>query len=330
MEIRHFGAKAPFPAPASIGHPLAVPRPRLVLFAIVLASSRAAATQVDARCSRIAPEDRPELVARARLTLRAVQSPPAEVRVECDAAHAVVVWVGPPEERLAVDERDGLVEGVLAALERRAAAPPRAASSRDDGEPVSDPVSAVVTPTGGSGAPDVLAPLSPGGLGLAAMAASWSRRAGVGTGGRLDVGVGLGHVVPTASEQLQAGVGGDVAPVCFTTAIGVGAGAPWYADRHFGASALVGVEWLSNAGTRQIAASAVLDLGLRAASARGPFAYWVGADARLRAAPEAFGDPVNIQLPRLSLLVSVGAVLLVDPRRARPSAHRRDGVALPP
>lgn len=294
----------------------------LVVIAVVLLSGRALATEIDMRCPRLDDAQGVELMARARLTLRAMPSPPAMIRVVCDATRASVVWSGPPEQRLPVDERRGLVEGVLAALERLAApsrAPAVSASASASASMVD------VAPVGPR-ARDPLAPLSPGGLGLAAMAEPGLGRTGLGTGGRLDIGVGLGSLVPTASEQLLGGVGGDVSSLCFTTALGVGWGAPWYADRHFGANALAGIEWLSHSSTRQVADSFVLDLGARAALPAGPFSYFAGLDARFRAAPEIMGEPVGLSFPRVSLMLSLGAVLLVDPGDARASDRSADGV----
>lgn len=289
-------------------------RPYPVLLVVVLASSRAAATQIDTACPRLGADQVPELAARARLTLRTTSTPPARVSVECDATHAQVVWDGPPVERLAVDERDGLVEGVLQVLERRARGK-RRSEPAPVAAPVADAPDLDASPPVPSRAPGSRwrrTPPSPGGFGLAASSATWTRRAGTGVGGRLDVGVGLGALVPAASEQLLGGIGGDISLWSFTTALGVAWGAPWDARRHFGASALVGFEWFSGPG-RQSESTPMLDLGVRAATVAGPLAYWVGIDARARAAPETLGDPVNVELPRVSASLSIGAVLLVDP-----------------
>lgn len=254
-----------------------------------------------------------------RLTLAGLREAPSAVSVECDAEHAWIVWQGARSERLSVDERSGLVEGVLAALEARARAAPSAPAAKPLPSPAAKP--AVLAPSRAASKPVAIAsvaprppkrrtaPLGSGGVGLGASAEPWGT-AGAGFGGRLDVGLGVGALVGVASEQVRAGSLRSNSELTFSTLLGAAWGAPWRATAHFGFGAAAGLEWFH---TQRTDSSAIFDVGARAAWPTGPVAWWIGADARLRAHRESSGAPLSIVLPRLTAVLSLGVVLLAHP-----------------
>jgi hypothetical protein len=280
------------------------------------APARALTIRID--CSRVSARQRPELSARMRLTLAGLGQGPRAVSVECDAERAWIVWQGAHEERLAVDERRGLVEGVLAALEARARAgaepAPEPTPPLPAGKPAAAPPPKPASPPPPAAAKAVApatskrhaAPLESGGIGLGATAEPWGS-AGAGFGGRLDVGLGLGPLVAVASEQLRAGSLRATSELTFSTLLGAAWGAPWSGRAHFGVDAAAGLEWFRADNTDS---SAIFDVGARAAWPTGTVAWWIGADARLRAHQEASAPELSVELPRVTAVLSIGAVLL--------------------
>lgn len=275
-------------------------------------------------CSRLSRRQRSELSARVRLTLAGLREAPRALSVECDAQHAWIVWRGARSERLDVDERSGLVEGVLAALEARArSGPSRPAKKPSGAKPAAPPGARPVAPAPSRRAAQPAratsmaptqsrppsAPLEGGGVGLGASGELWGA-AGVAVGGRLDVGLGFGPLVGVASEQLCARTESVTTELTFSTLAGVAWGAPWQGRAHFGFDVLAGLEWFHTGSTDS---SAIFDVGARAGWPTGDVVWWVGADARLRAHRESSGEPLSLVLPRVSAALSLGVVLLAHP-----------------
>jgi hypothetical protein len=283
------------------------------------------ATEVGVRCKRLTPEQRDELIARIRLSIHSAEpgSQPERVNVECSESEAQVLWELPPTELLEVDEATGLVEGVLDAVERRLASSsvPRQARA------------ASVPPPTPAEQPDLSRPPRPpplppserrkhraGGLGIGGALDFMLETGQVAFGPRLDLGVGIGPAVALATEGFRIVAGGAHSAFIFDVAIGGGWGAPFDPDRTFGLAALVGMEYFSatradsvNPST-QAQPTATFTLGPRVAVPVGPGAFCVGVDGRYRASRLEAGDPVDVVLPQFSVIVTVGATLLADPK----------------
>ena len=137
-------------------------------------------------------------------------------------------------------------------------------------------------------------------------------------GPRLDIGVGIGPAVALATEGFRLAVGGEHSVFIFDVAIGGGWGAPFDPDRTFGVAALVGIEYFSatradNVNT-QAQPTSTFTLGPRVALPVGPGAAWLGVDGRYRVTPPEIGAPVDVGLARFSVIVSIGGMLLADPK----------------
>jgi len=280
------------------------------------------ATEVAVRCKRLTPEQSDELIARIRLSIHSAEreSQPERVSVECSANTTQVLWEVPPTELLEVDEATGLVEGVLDAVERRLAssAPPREARPPPPPTPAEQP--------------DLTRPQRPppvppserrkhraGGLGMGGALEPMPESGQWSIGPRLDIGVGIGPGVALATEGFRLAVGGEHSAFIFDVAIGGGWGAPFDPDRIFGVAALMGIEYFSatradSGPNTQTLATASFTLGPRTALPVGPGVVWLGIDGRYRANPPELGEPFNVGLARFTVIVSLGAMLLADPK----------------
>jgi hypothetical protein len=277
------------------------------------------ATEVGVRCKRLTPEQRDELIARIRLSIHSAEpgSQPERVSVECSESEAQVLWEVPPTELLEVDEGTGLVEGVLDAVERRLASSPVPRQARPARLPPPTPAEQ----------PDLTRPPRPppvpaserrkhraGGLGMGAALEPMLESGQISFGPRLDIGVGIGPVVALATEGFRLAHSAFI----FDVAIGGGWGAPFDPGRMFGVAALVGIEYFSmrraDVVSTQAEPTATFTLGPRVALPAGPGAVWFGVDGRYRATRLEGGDPVDVALPQFSVIVSLGAMLLADPK----------------
>jgi hypothetical protein len=241
--------------------------------------------------------------------------------VACDADHA---WleVRSQLEKPAIDERSGLVEGALVAIDNLSKVSPPAPSAST--APARPPVPATptptqtATPTAPENAPPTapaIAPAhpAPGGIGLGAASEAWPNAGDVGLGPKLDVALPLhGAFALVASEGVRFGVAPDQGPS--TSLVDVGAGLAWgapYAPRRvIGFAALVGVERFGASPSSEKLRSADAwtgfgSLGVRAATRAGPFEVCVGIDAVARAASLETPDPVRASVPRVGAVLSI-------------------------
>jgi hypothetical protein len=280
------------------------------------------ATEVAVRCKRLSSEQSDELIARIRLSIHSAEpgSQPERVSVECDAREAQVLWEVPPTELLEVDEGTGLVEGVLDAVERRLAssAAPREARPLPPPTPAEQPD--LTRPRRRRVPLAERRPHRAGGLGMGGAVEPMPESGQWSIGPRLDIGVGIGPAVALATEGFRLAVGGEHSAFIFDVAIGGGWGAPFDPDRMFGIAALAGIEYFSatradsGPNSSQTLATATFTLGPRLALPVGPGAVWMGVDGRYRVDPPELGAPFDVGLARFSVVVSLGAMLLADPK----------------
>ncbi len=282
---------------------------RWVLAAIfVLAAAPAARAQeaadIRVRCPDLAAAERDELAARLALALRAAgDDAPRSLLVACDEDGVSMGWDAPPLELMRVSRRFGTVEDVLDAVDARLA--------RGRTPPPPEPPVVGYEPsrghrvfrTGGLGIGGTLEPLP----------------FGVSAGPRWDVAVATGAFAINLGEAVRFGgvSGKPYSTFGFQLDFGLSWGAPFDPDAWFGARAGGGVEWFSvhdndeTIGTLTHSAP-IFSLGPRVATEVGGLSLWFGVDGVLRPAPQTFGSPVDVALPRWSGTLSVGGVLLVD------------------
>jgi hypothetical protein len=263
-------------------------------------------TDIRLQCPSLGATEREELAARLALALRAAGgAAPRSLLVACDDTEVSLAWDAPPLELVRVPVRFGTVEDVLDAVDARLA------GSKEPTAPTPElPVHAYeptpgrrVFRTGGLGIGGTLEPLP----------------FGVSAGPRWDVAVAAGAIAINLGEAVRFG-GVSRTPYssfAFQLDFGLSWGAPFDPDAWFGAHAAGGAEWFSvhgadeDIGTRTHAA-AIFSMGPRVATEVGGLSLWLGLDGVLRPAPQSFGSPVNVELPRWSGSLSVGGVLLVD------------------
>jgi len=275
---------------------------------LLLITPRAWAVGIEVDCERLSDKDAEELSARARLTVREAKKLPKSMLFACDVDHAEVVWNGPPLELIRVKNEGNLLEGFLDALELRTRGHVKPKRSR------------VPTPTPGETptweleqpAPPRPTPAVPnGGFGVGVATELTKKNMTPMTGPRLDVALGKNPFALTLSESARFGKARDQFDT-FLFDIGAGGawGAPYNAGYPVGAALGLGLEWFSlNSSTQS---SGTANLGLRGAVTLSPFSLWLGVDGRMRFSPQYIGEQVDIQLPRYTLMFSVGVVLLVE------------------
>jgi hypothetical protein len=314
---------------------------QVLLFLLGTASS-AGAAEVNFRCDRLSPAQIEELAARMRILLRAVDpdKAPRTVTLVCDAAGNRLEWQGPPDEKLPVDDQPGLVEGALDALESRltqtksqekseAASPP----SKPAAGPPPTPASPLELPPGLGGsegprdraqrAPPKRRPAAVGGLDLGMTFESLPEPLGAALGPRLHVGVGTGALAVVLGETLRLDTEAPFNALLFDVQAGVSLGAPYAPDYRVGAALLVGWEWLSAFGegegpnSLQTDSSPTLSLGVRGSLRSGVYSPWLGIDGIYRIDPPSLGAPFAAHTQPLSVMVSIGVVLLVESSRRR-------------
>ena len=288
----------------------------LIAGALVFLARAAEGAELRVDCARLGPTETEELSARARLTLDASLPgrAPELVEVRCDPGRAWIRWVGPPVEELGIDERAGLVEGALDALDQRAHRAPETERLAEAGaEPsVAEPASSV------SRTRPPRRRAWAGGVGLGVSVDP--RPAALGP--ELDLGIGARGLSGVASQALRAGV--ESKTLIFDVRVGLAWGAPYAPGHWWGVVLLGGTEGLAYVGHRRdtnaksTATSLTFGLGLRAATELGRWSIWAGLDGAWRVRPLELGAPYDLSLPRLHALLTLGALWLADP----PSQHQ--------
>lgn len=261
----------------------------------------ASAQPVVVTCERLEAEQAAELKARMRLALRSAPrgARPTSIRVECegDSGPARLVWEGAFREQLAIDQRDGLIEGALIALESRLAQPP---SERPPEAPPEAPAAKAKRPgrAGGIGAGIRFEPI----------------RGPIYHGPRLDFGVPMGPVALIALASIRTApkdtvlAGGE---------LGLGLGAPYFADWNLGLAATIGLEALSATSARggpessRWETAAVVSVGPRGAWTFDRTTFWAGIDWRPRLSTLAIEDP-RVELGENSVGISLGILFGLD------------------
>ncbi len=291
-----------------MGRSRATVRSLLAALALSALALPARATRLEIECARLTPEERDELAARGQLLIgssRRDQSP-ERIAIACDEEGAWLDCSRPTcMDRLAIDERAGLLEGALDALEQLFVEL-RRAGARDGGD---DGPSFEANPRSSRNE-------TPGGVGLGVMAEIVPDR-GLALGPRLDIGFGAGAFSGFATEGFRIVTSGGDGLMLIDTQLGLAWGAPFAPAFDFGVGAAVGIEWLttSTAGGDASAGntdeSVIGSLSARGRLRIGAAALWLGADLRARAAPQSLGSPVDVELPPVSVLVSAGALWLV-------------------
>jgi hypothetical protein len=291
-----------------------------------LAALDASAAGIDVRCARLSRAQVEELEARARLALAAHPKPDlVPLAVVCDPRRA---WLETPARptTVPIDEREGLVEGALAALESLSLAPPPAPpppgptepSGSTSAPPTTERAAALAPPTPAPTEPS--APRSPvprefaGGIGLAACSEPWPDGSGVSLGPRLDVALHVGGpLAALASESVRFAVapGGGPSTSLVDVQAGVAWGAPFASRRAVGFVLLVGLERFAASSSDDALRSAdvwtaAASLGARASVRAGPLELWLGLDAIARATQAETPEPVRARLPRFGGALSVG------------------------
>lgn len=287
---------------------------RLALACLLSAGvARAGTPELELECARLSDAERDELSARGRLTLASAGlAAPKRVVLHCDERSAWLEWRAPDSERVEVDQRQGLVEGVLSAIDARLARRPRAADRRVAERAAPAPVS-VPAPAAERRAN--------GGLGLGVSWQPWSDPRLGGVGPRLDLAVRAGPLLLVATEVARFGLSrsSDGASVVqFASDVGALWGAPFDAASGIGLRAALGEEWLLAATrTDQTAASPSAALEVLGAVRAGAFAPWFGVEGRARLHALSFAAPVEASVPALTLSVSLGVLWLADAERPR-------------
>jgi len=294
---------------------------------VLLVSGVARATEIDVDCPRLDARGADEVRARAKLVLRATDTPPRSLLIACDVERAWIVWDGPPLELLQVPTRDNVVEATLDALDarlRKGPTPAASAAASVGEQPSTPPVAprtpaptAHETPTFGPRTRDPVEPRPVaarpiGGLGLGVAAEYFTSPMTPAAGPRLDIGVGWNELSLALFESARFGsVREEGRTFFYDVAAGVGWGAPYAHDMPLGAVLASGVEWF-NIGSHT-ATTGISTLGLRGAIEIGALSLMLGVDGRFRYAPQYFGETVDVRLPRFSVMTVVEGVLLVQP-----------------
>jgi hypothetical protein len=295
----------------------------LIAAALVFLARTAEGAKLRVDCARLGPAETEELSARARLTLDAnlPEQAPELVEVLCDPERAWIRWVGPPVEELGIDERAGLVEGALDALDRRAHRVPQTQRPEQKG-----PEPSVVEPP--SGAPRSRPRPRRGWAGGVGAAVSVDPMP-VALGPELTLGIGASGLSGVASQALRAGLESNT--LIFEVRVGLAWGAPYAPGRWWGVLLLGGTEGLAYVGHRRdtnaksSATTPTLGLGLRAATGLGRCSIWVGLDGAWRVRPLELGAPYDLSLPRLHALLTLGVLWLAEPSstdRAEPAKQQ--------
>jgi hypothetical protein len=295
-------------ATGRIGEASAVAR-RVALGAVaawLALGTPAAAQPVVVTCERLEAEQASELKARMRLALRSAPrgARPLSIRVECDgdSGPARLIWEGAFREPLRIDEGEGLIEGALLALEQRLAEPPTSRPERAPPGPPEKPEPPARA--GGIGAGIRFEPI----------------RGPVYYGPRIDFGIPVGPVALIGLASIRTApkdtvlVGGE---------LGLGLGAPYFADWNLGLAATMGLEALSAISasggpeSSRWDSAAVVSLGPRAAWTLDRTTFWAGIDWRPRLSTVSIDSP-RVELGNSSVGISLGLVFgldLADPRR---------------
>lgn len=283
-----------------------------LILALVARAPATAAAEISVRCSRLEDGELEELRARARLLLRADRSDRAvaTVAVECDERRSWVRWSNQGAVvTLPVDERRGVVEGALDAIEgmvRRLATPVERQPTPPEGGDDSRPDTSRPAPIDRD---------APGGLGVGLSAEPvepdlWA------LGPRLDVGFGSGAFTGFATEGFRRTTGSEGA-LLIDAQLGAAWGAPFAPNYAFGFALSGGLEWLTAAlegggATSGLTDSSVIaSLGARGRTRMDAVALWVGLDGKYRAAPQELGSPIDVSAPRVTALFVVGVLFLV-------------------
>jgi hypothetical protein len=313
-----------------------------LLLALLGAASPASASEVKFQCERLSPAQAEELAARMRILLHAAdpEKAPRTVTLVCEPGGSHLDWQGPPNERVPVDDQAGLVEGALDALESRLAQtraaresePPPKSAPPAGGPPATKPSPLELPPgLGGVESPhDAAAKPRPasrspavGGLDLGVSFEPLPQPLGLAIGPRLHVGVGTGALAIVLGETLRLETGAPFNALLFDVQGGVSLGAPYAPDYRVGAVLLAGWEWLSAFGEGagpdglQTDSSPTLCLGLRTSLRLGAYSPWLGVDAIYRIDPPSLGAPFAAHTERVSVLGSIGLLLLVESSRRR-------------
>ncbi len=275
-------------------------------------STRAAAVEINVDCARLGQKDAEELRARARLTVKNAKKLPRSLLFACDGESSQVVWDGPPLELIRVKDDASLLEAFLDALEARTRITGRVVRGTEPNR--IPPPTPGETPTWEEPqeAPPPETPALPnGGFGLALAIETTGEPLGPQIGPKLDVALGKNPFAMTIWESARLGRARDrYDTFLFDVGAGVAWGAPFNSGYPVGAVVGGGLEWFSVASSTQ--STATLAAGLRGAVTVSPFALWLGVDGRRRFTPESAGELVDVKVPRYSLIVSIGVVLLVE------------------
>lgn len=288
-----------------------------VVALVLTASGPCHATEVRVGCDRLSREQQEELRARISLTLRAGDAPPESIWVACDDAGVWVTWVGPPSEVLEVAAGESVIDGVIAAVERRLAAPPATPPTAREDEARKPP------PRAARAASRQVDPVPRrrlfrvGGLGLSLSSELLTAPLAPTFGPRLDVGVGMGPIWFSFQEAFRYGSAEpDFQTESIDVALGLGFGAPFDRKWPFGVAAFAGADsFIVHTGRRNVGSatlsSGVAGVGARGAVTLGEFALFAVLDGRYRFAPQSFGSPIDLDLPRFALNAGLGCALLI-------------------
>jgi hypothetical protein len=277
-----------------------------------LAAGFVSAAGIDVRCARLSRREIDELDARARLALAAhPKSELLPLAVVCDSDRA---WLETParSSHVSIDEREGIVEGALAALESLNQPPPAALAPSPP--PPRGPSPPDPAPAETSAPPSPHPRASSGGIGLGATSEPWPEGGGASLGPRLDIALPVGGAfAAVASESVRFALAPGSGPATSLVDVQVGAawGAPYASRRTVGFAVLVGMERFAASSSDDKLRSAdvwtaTASLGARAAVRAGPLEWWLGLDAVLRATPVETPDPVHARLPRVGAALSLG------------------------
>jgi hypothetical protein len=293
--------------------------------AVASAARAQSAAELLIDCPELGRAQADEFRARARLLINSSRAPhqPGRVQLRCTTEGTELVL--DQSDVAPVDRRQGIVEGALDALE---AALERGSVRANAGQPSSrvdvrrargaTPAHAEAPGDLPSGPPVENAthwrersagrvrPWAIGGLGLGFELEPLPTPLDVGTGPRLDVALGAGRVALVASESLRLAVGREPDAKLLDARAGVGFGAPFASGEHWGAVALVGLQWLVLPGRDQTLQTHTLGLALRSATELGPTNVWLGLDGLLRTSPQRSEQGTPIALPSASVVLCVG------------------------
>jgi len=318
------------PSSARWSRPAVLP----VAMAVLLLAFSLGATELTAACQRLTPARERELNARARLLILSQSSDarpraPELVHVGCNTSRAWLVWDG-TSQPTAIDERHGLIEGVLVAIEHRLAQASREPTPVRDIQPdaTSAPDGATDVDSGRAreaARADTSASdwdieahhrqTGTGGLGLGFGAEPWPSPATQGLGPRFDLGVGAAGFAFHMIEAVRFGAAGEYALAQFETQLGANYGAPFRATDRWGAGLALGRDWwttTTDVPDVQTDASWLATARLQVAQHFGPVSTWLGPELRFRFNPPRLPPPVAAHLARWSVSLTLGCVYLVD------------------